>query len=226
LLTAAALERRDTPAPLSAWAFEPGIVATFGEDYRAAPLLHEGHARFAVAGGEGAGPRVTLIDAAGAELRSALVPGYAEDYRGGLDLTAAGGRVYVTPAAPGSGAVVTVLDADTLLPAAGPYYGMVGDPDYRGPLDVAVWDLTRDGRPELIALGDAGPAGTRVCVLDAATGEGLYSWYAPAHAAFAPAGLGVRADRDPLAAWGFALEHPGDTVTYRIGGAESDLYDS
>lgn len=73
-----------------------------------------------------------------------------------------------------------------------------------------------------------------MCVLDAATGAGLYSWYAPAGAAFAPASLGVQVNRDPAAAYGFSLEFPGaglllsdywvPTTTYRIDGTESDLY--
>jgi hypothetical protein len=96
--------------------FYPGFQPIPGYDGPVEEALvdadNDGWLDTAYAAGEGGGPRVRVIDGKDGSVQfDGFVPGVDIDFRGGLHLTSAGGKLVAT-AGPGGGPVVNVFSVD------------------------------------------------------------------------------------------------------------------
>ena len=209
-----ALEPRDCPAVVPGTGYEADYLVSLGFAHPDAVSVasitwrHDAAGNpvtdgpdVAIAGGEGDGPRVVVINGAPRRLdpgegalttlrepdvlASFFVPGFdPETYRGGLRLypvltqglryDAPGQYLVAAPASHGAGSVVTEIPAGD---PAGAKPSLIFGDTWRGSFDLKVWDMTGDGAQDLIALAGEGGA-PRVVVRDGLTGEVVSSFFA------------------------------------------------
>ncbi len=145
-----------------------------------------------VGGGPGGGPIVTVVsgqfvfgNTANLSLNDAILAqffAYEQTFQGGVNVAAAdftgdGKAEIVTGTGQGGGPLVKTFTVNTaqpfgqrVQPFPGPLGGfMAYDPNFRGGVNVAVGDVTGDGKPDIVTGAGVG-GGPHVKVFDGATG--------------------------------------------------------